>query len=605
MHDRGERSAHSNLGGPVRPADGPSGTRTYRDAAPPAVSSSPELSTRDARSLIPDLKPWVWDWFFPHQRMGATLSIMRRDNHLWWAPAAGKTAAALAWLLAEPGLGLVVTNASLRTQWAGEVRRLTEVEPFVLMPVSERKPNDETLEHYLDRTPRPIIIIGRNSLFEDDEHEKILRLAGYPGGLAIAWDEIHRMRSPRRWVRHEDSIVAWVDAYGEPTEAPERDTRGFPGANARGIMAYPRLREIPDDCFRPRDDHSIWLEPRQSIAARAGRLAPRAQRRIAATGTPLADRVRNLWAQLDMVQPKKWGPFHPWSKRYCAGYEGPYGWIDTGHSNLDELWQRMDPVVHRVPAEEVRKHLPEARRVMTRLEPSTLGRSDREANAAVRKAAKAAGGGAGTIGGDLQRELLRALLEQAAARKSPYVADTVVDCLCGGQKVLVFTARRVDVETIHGKVIRAMKRRGDAPDGVLDRIWAAHGGNTVRQRDRIKDAYMGTSAPCGIVGTGDCWGEGHDLQDTDRLIVVLLPWSWEQLFQWEGRVSRPGQQRPVFIEYLIAVGTRDERVAQVVLDKLDPVGRLVPDKQVGAVKETIMGGTTDKVIDGLLDRFME
>ena len=63
--------------------------------------------------------------------------------------------------------------------------------------------------------------------------------------------------------------------------------------------------------------------------------------------------------------------------------------------------------------------------------------------------------------------------------------------------------------------------------------------------------------------------------------------------------------RPCIIEYLVAEGTVDERIAGVVLEKLAAVEAVLPDEQVSEVREAVQGGTDDNVIDGLLDRFME
>ncbi len=163
--------------------------------------------------------------------------------------------------------------------------------------------------------------------------------------------------------------------------------------------------------------------------------------------------------------------------------------------------------------------------------------------------------------------------------------------------MLVFTGRRRDVADIHGRIAKKL------PAGT--KLWAAHGETPAEEREDIREEYMAHEGAACIVGTGAAWGESVNLQDTDRLIIVLLPWTWGQIRQWEGRVRRLGQKRAVVIEYLVAEGTVDERISGVVLEKLAAVEEILPDEQVTGVREAVQGGTDEEVIDGLLDRFME
>ena len=63
-------------------------------------------------------------------------------------------------------------------------------------------------------------------------------------------------------------------------------------------------------------------------------------------------------------------------------------------------------------------------------------------------------------------------------------------------------------------------------------------------------------------------GMGMNLQAGGHLIVWIdLPWSLEMYAQANARLSRPGQQETVVIHHLVAQGTMDERVMQVLKNK--------------------------------------
>ena len=69
--------------------------------------------------------------------------------------------------------------------------------------------------------------------------------------------------------------------------------------------------------------------------------------------------------------------------------------------------------------------------------------------------------------------------------------------------------------------------------------------------------------------------------------MAMLPWVPRHLRQWEGRFPRLGQVRPVLISYVIAEGTFDEHISEVVLDKLPPVGTLAEDQVADEINEVL------------------
>jgi len=507
------------------------------------------VNALEERIVLPEVRPWVWPWLTSYQKVGISFAVGRRNAHLWWSCGAGKTAAAIIWALAESGTVVVITRASARRQWANEVRRFSMVTPHVVRPPSQLKDGEQGLTEYWKETTRAggrvFLIIGWPSLRDDETYKSLMRLPSF----SVVWDEAHLAKDHKRW-----------DAD-------------------------------------PRIDGSVGFLRRSSIAARAGFLAPKASRRLALTATPMPDRVRDLWSQFDIVEPGCVGRYWDWAVKFCGAYEGQYGWDDKGASNLPSLHQFSAHRTHIVRSEEVYKLLPPIRRLTTYLSVTELTRADKDAGTEVRRAAKGARGGTGTEDNEAACSLLEARLMHSAARKSKHVAESVVELLRDKQKVLVFTGRRRDVTTIFNKITK------QAPPGTV--LWAADGETPPDERETIREKYMDAPGPACIVGTGAAWGESVNLHDTDRLIIVLLPWTWGQIRQQEGRVRRLGMQRSCIIEYIVAEGTVDERISGVVLDKLAAVEAVLPDEQVTEVREAVQGGTDDNVIDGLLDRYME
>jgi SNF2 family DNA or RNA helicase len=106
-----------------------------------------------------------------------------------------------------------------------------------------------------------------------------------------------------------------------------------------------------------------------------------------------------------------------------------------------------------------------------------------------------------------------------------------------------------------------------------------------------------------LIGTGDAWGESVNLQDTDLALFVMIPWTPRAIGQWEGRFARLGQKRPVLIAYIIAAGTVDEHVAELLVDKLPAVGEVADDEVIREV-EAAFSGTQEGLLERVADMFL-
>ena len=188
--------------------------------------------------------------------------------------------------------------------------------------------------------------------------------------------------------------------------------------------------------------------------------------------------------------------------------------------------------------------------------------------------------------------MFEVMLQEAASRKRKYVVSRVIDALLAGQKVTVFTGRRKDCDKLGEAIEKALRK---ATKGTTLNIptHCAHGGTPSEARDEIRKNYMQHSGATVLVGTGHAWGESVNLQDTDLALFVMLPWTPRAVTQWEGRFARLGQKRPVLISYIIAEGTVDEHVADVLLEKLPAVGKIAEDTNVEAIEKAFESDKSD------------
>ncbi len=452
-----------------------------------------------------------------HQKAMLRKALAVSGSHCWAPPGAGKTLVGLVYAIATApeGIKLIITKAAARGTWAEQCERYTKLTPVLL---TGQSPGDVPL------SPRNLYITA----WETIKYWCPAILLMKPS--VIVWDEIHWLRRPK----HTKATVM--------------------------------------------QDGSVLYEGLGNSLDSARQIANITERKLGLTATPIPGRVKDLWTQLDLVEPWQWGTFYQFGMRYCEGRHNGYGYEYNGLSNPVELRDRLRYIKCRVTREEVNKHLPKKRREVVRLsldqqnKPSAMKRE-------LARAAKAAKGG-----DESAREgYFETLLMEAASRKHKYLEDRVLTALRSKQKVVVFTGRRIDCERLAQKLRSASAQVDDV------QVWWAHGGTDPSERDRIRNEYMSAPGPALLVGTGDAWGESVDLQDTDLAIISMLPWTPDKVIQWEGRFARLGQKRPVLVSYIIARTTADEHVADLLLDKLPHVGEIAEDVAAEEIEGALAG----------------
>lgn len=440
--------------------------------------------------------------------------------HLWWAPGAGKTVGALAWGLLDPGRILFCTRSGARRTIVADAKRFTTASYFVLEGTKKVELPDVR-----------IVITGWDTL--TDHVDSIMKW----GPTTFIADEVHRVKNYRRL-----------------NAVPRRDDAGGYIHNEDG--------SIKTD-----------FEWKNSMAAAAAQITRgiTVKRRLGATASPIKDRIRDLWAQLDLIEPDMWGKPYDWLRRYAAAKEGAYGGIDTGgrasHDYIMELSRRLSFPVYQIPYAVTHANLPPKRRQVTYLPREQLltdegaeareymKRSDRE--------------GAG------QWMKAHARLAAAAEKKRTIIADMVRDSLGENTKIVVLTGLRKSCERLHHAI---EKKLNEGRKGNPVKVWWGHGDTPIALRDQIQQDYMEHPGPCVLVGTTQTWGESLNLQDTDLALIAMLPVTPGEVEQMEGRFSRQGQRRPCLIHYAVAEGTYDEHVAQLLIDKLPSVEKVVGDE---------------------------
>jgi SNF2 family DNA or RNA helicase len=119
------------------------------------------------------------------------------------------------------------------------------------------------------------------------------------------------------------------------------------------------------------------------------------------------------------------------------------------------------------------------------------------------------------------------------------------------------------------------------------------------KRADIVNRFNQQTTPGVLVAVIDSIGETIDLHLVDAAVALSLPYVPGMLEQFEMRFARLGG-KPCVIHYLVAVGTIDEEVRNVLLDKLADVVDLGTDTQGGDAIRRQLAGLDDQ--ERVLDR---
>ena len=554
----------------------------------------------------------------------------------------GKTLSALLYALADTGPVVVLTGAKGRGSWAYQVKRFTTCESYTIYG-----------EDYKEVVNIPVGIIPPHMSQAGIREERARIVAAYPTvqcGCGIA-HELEKVVSKRT----EEGLMCFFmrmklapgqhtmfgGAVGLEVTAPQiPESARFIICSWEGLVHHVaeliKLRPatlIMDEVHRAKShkryekvlvseeelattsnakqlEDGSWAKfvPRENIAESAHRLRAHADRVMLLSGTPLKDRVRDLWAICDYLAPGAFGNYRAFTTRYCAGHANVWGgWDDKGGSNLDELFTRMAFYVSHVSDAEAKANLPPMRREPVYLGADLLTAEDPEAAEELRLAEA----DVAARGGDV-RSVAEKRLYAACSRKRKPIVDDFYECVTNGQKVVLLVGRRRDVTIMRQMVDRKLGKHepqvqvwsgdGSTPAGCRGAAARDEKEMCRKCRDCIRIEYMAKPSHAGLIGTGYAFGEQVDLQDTDLLIIGQLPYTITDLLQWIGRCHRQGGTRKLLVKLMIAEGTYDERVASMLLEKLPAVVKMGIEGAAG-IRESLVGDQ-DALLKDLANEIM-
>jgi len=317
-------------------------------------------------------------------------------------------------------------------------------------------------------------------------------------------------------------------------------------------------------------DEAQMLKNSHTKTAQAVR-ALRAPWRLALTGTPVENRLGDLWSLFRAVCPGLLGS----RERFQQRFVGPITRGDDPAPRT-ELAQLIRPFLLRRTKAEVLHELPARTEIPLAAE---LSPEERELYDAARlRAADRLEQGRGLAESDRRFQALAAITElrqlacnpklvypdlEVGSTKMRLFLETAEELIAGGHRALVFSqfTRHLGLvrRELDGRGIRYLYLDGDTPQ---------------RQRRERVDAFQRGEAELFLISL-KAGGTGLNLTAADY-VIHLDPW-WNPAVEDQAtdRAHRIGQTRPVIVYRLIAVDTIEDRIVALHADKRDLVAGIL------------------------------
>ena len=389
----------------------------------------------------------------------------------------------------------------------------------------------------------------------------------------------------RNWERetHRFAPGLKVNVYHGPGRALD--------ASEITLTSYALLR-MDIEALREREWTYAVLDEAQSIknpasqTARAARRL-RARHRLCLTGTPVENRLEELWSLFRFLMPGFLGSLEAFRDRFSKP-------IEAGDVKArDALRKRVRPYVLRRLKQQVAKELPPLTDMIVRCE---MGVEQRRVYDAVRLAAREdvqrAISERGVQGATMQ--VLEALLRMrqaccdptllpgevgtgAGSCKLDRLEELLVETVVGDHKALIFSQWTSLLDRVEVR-LRAL--------GVA---WVRLDGST-RDRQAVIDAFQSPDGPPVFLLSLKAGGTGLNLTAADY-VLHLDPW-WNPAVQQQAtdRAHRIGQDKPVVSCRLIAENTVEERILE-----LQDAKRALADAAIGTEGGFLRALTADEI----------
>lgn len=314
-------------------------------------------------------------------------------------------------------------------------------------------------------------------------------------------------------------------------------------------------------------DESHFIKGRSTNRAKT--LLPhlaKAKRIILLTGTPSLSRPAEIFTQVSLLRRDVFSNFHNFGERYCEATRNRFGWSYDGAANLDELNVVLETLcmICRKKNDVLSELPPKTReRVLLTMSPEQLLVVEKSLNH-LREIEKKKD----IIDPITRKAAFMSLWRDVGTAKIPSVVEYINKMIENdSEKFLVFSHHQNVLDELES-FLRRKQVNYIRIDG---KTKEEHRTRMVNEFQDIENENGPQVALLSILAVG----MGVTLTAANTVIFAELYWTPGALLQAEDRVHRVGQTRPVFIKYLIAKSTADEKIWWMLEKKISVIGDMM------------------------------
>ncbi|MEO6281129.1 DEAD/DEAH box helicase [Roseateles sp.] len=351
-------------------------------------------------------------------------------------------------------------------------------------------------------------------------------------------------------------------------DAPDRDALLQAAGPGDVIVASYALAQIDAEGFAARRWATLVLDEAQALKNAATKRAKSvaefdADFRLALSGTPVENRLADLWSIMNLINPGLLGSAAQFNERFAGPIERQKD--APARARLRRL---VAPFLLRRTKAQVLQDLPPRTEIVHRVEPSDAERHFLEALRRDAQASVAAAAADPERGAPMQvlAELMR--LRRAACdprlvspelglvgSKMAEFERIVRELVDGGHKALVFS-QFTDYLDLLGERLTQMAVAHQRLDGSTPQA----------ERTKRVAAFQKGEGEVFLISL-KAGGFGLNLTAADYVLIVDPWWNPAAEDQASGRAHRMGQQRPVTVYRLVTAGSVEERIIELHRDK--------------------------------------
>lgn len=288
-------------------------------------------------------------------------------------------------------------------------------------------------------------------------------------------------------------------------------------------------------------------------------LADKAKKFLVLTGTPIPNRPIEIFPIIKKFCPKALGPYadkRRFQFRYCAGYQGKWGFNDSGSSNEKELNIRLrSTCMIRRTKKQIFGETKKPHQLIS------IETNEEVASLVIRE-------------NELAKEFLQKneniptigeiaeLRQKIALAKVDISVDWIKDILLTTQKIVVFAHHRA--------VMAALKEllKEFNPEVI-------QGGVTTKKKQEIVEKFQKDNSSRILIGQLQSAGEAITLTKSHNVVFVEIEWSPGAIAQCIDRCDRIGQTELVQAWFITTRGSIEEHMLKTALDKSEDINEIL------------------------------